>query len=53
MKRIIVVCLKYSYGIKKNGLSLNHTTLIDGLKKLNYKLSLVWIDEYESISLED
>lgn len=53
MKKIVVVCLKYSYGDPKKGFSINHGSIIENLKKLNYDVYPVWIDEYKSDSIED
>ena len=46
--RIIVVCSKYSYSKKENGLSINHQSIIKPLNKLGYTLKTVWIDDFKN-----
>ena len=46
IKKILFIGLKYSYGEKELGESINEAAHSDVLKSLNYKVENLWIDEY-------
>ena len=43
--RILVVCLKYSYGILSRGEGLNRGAIVDPLVSLGYNVDTFWIDD--------
>lgn len=53
IKKIIFVGLKYSYGKKSLGESINERAHVNPLKDLGYNVSTIWIDELEQISLNE
>ena len=46
IKKILIVALKYSYGRRDFGPSINQGALIDSLNTLGYTTNTIWIDEH-------
>tara|TARA_S200000501_G_C20855786_1_gene757697 strand:+ start:1066 stop:2094 length:1029 start_codon:yes stop_codon:yes gene_type:complete len=51
IKKILIIALKYSYGNKNYGPSINKGALEDSFKNLGFSTRTIWIDEHEKKSL--
>ena len=50
-RKILVIALKYSYGIKKFGSGLNEKAISKSLEKLGHEVKNIWIDEFKKEEL--
>lgn len=46
ISKILVVCLKYSYGNPERGEGLNNLAIVEPLRNLGYEVEVLWIDKY-------
>ena len=53
IEKILIVALKYSYGKKEFGPSINEGAIENSFKKLGIKTKTVWIDEHEKEFLNE
>ena len=53
IEKILIVALKYSYGKKEFGPSINEGAIQNSFKMLGIKTKTIWIDEHEKEFLND
>ena len=51
--KIIIVSLRYSYGKKELGGSLNQGAVVEPFRQLGFDVSTFWIDDYNDVKLRE